>query len=190
MAKCNMRKEILLSGYGGQGLVLAGIILAEAAVLYEGKNATHNQSYGPEARGGASRSEVIISDEEVNYPEIESPDILLAMTQDAIDKYGGSVKEDGVVIVDTLYVKDLNPVSKVKSIYKFPITELSIRETGKPLSANVVALGILVEATKIVKRESLEKAVLNRVPPATREVNLKALRAAFELFNKGYQEGG
>lgn len=190
MAKCNMRKEILLSGYGGQGLVLAGIILAEAAVLYEGKNATHNQSYGPEARGGASRSEVIISDEEVNYPEIESPDILLAMTQDAIDKYGGSVKEDGVVIVDTLYVKDLNPVSKVKSIYKFPITELSIRETGKPLSANVVALGILVEATKIVKRESLENAVLNRVPPATREVNLKALRAAFELFNKGYQEGG
>ncbi len=179
-----MRKEIVLSGYGGQGLVLAGIILAEAAVIYEGKNATHNQSYGPEARGGASRSEIIISDEEINYPEIERPDILLAMTQDALDKYGESVKEGGLIIIDTLYIKEVKPRSDVE-IYELPITEISIRETGKPLSANIVALGVLVSLTGIVKRESLEAAMLNRVPPATRDLNLKALRAAFDIFKKG-----
>ncbi|MBC7330853.1 MAG: 2-oxoacid:acceptor oxidoreductase family protein [Synergistetes bacterium] len=184
-----MRKEILLSGYGGQGLVLAGIILAEAAVLYEGMNATHNQSYGPEARGGASRSEVIISDEEINYPEIDNPDILLAMTQDAMDKYGGKVKEDGVIIVDTLYVKDLSPGRGVKKIYEFPITQISIEETGKSLSANIVALGLIVEATGVVKRESLEKAVLKRVPPNTRETNLRALKAAFKAFSEKVGQG-
>lgn len=179
-----MRKEILLSGYGGQGLVLAGIILAEAAVIHEGKNATHNQSYGPEARGGASRSEVIISDEEINYPEIEQPDILVAMTQDAMNKFGGCVKEDGIIIADTLYVTDFEPCINIKNLYKFPITEISIEQTGKPLSANIVALGLLASATGIVKKESLEKAVLDRVPPATKEINLKALRAAFEIFEQ------
>lgn len=179
-----MRKEILLSGYGGQGLVLAGIILAEAAVLYEGKNATHNQSYGPEARGGASRSEVIISDEDINYPEIDNPDILLAMTQDAIDKYGFRVKEDGIIIVDTQYVKSIPSEVKAGKVYEFPITRISIEETGKPLSANIVALGLIVEATGVIGRESLEKAVLNRVPQATREANLKALRAAFKAFGE------
>lgn len=179
-----MRKEIALSGFGGQGLVLGGIILAEAAVLYEGKEATHTQSYGPEARGGASKSEVIISDEEINYPEIDNPDIFLAMTQDALNKYGATVKEDGIIIVDTEYVTDLSPVAGYKNLYKFPITEISRKETGKTLSANIVALGIIASITGIVKKEYLEKAVLNRVPPATKEMNQKALNAGFEVVQK------
>lgn len=176
-----MRKEIVLSGFGGQGLVLGGIILAEAAVLYQGKQATHTQSYGPEARGGASKSEVIISDEEINYPEIDCPDIFLAMTQDALNKYGHAVKKDSIVIVDTEYVTDLSSLTEVKNIYQIPITDISRKETGKVLSANIVALGIIVGITGIVEKENLEKAVLKRVPPATKEMNLKALKAGLAL---------
>lgn len=179
-----MRKEIVLSGFGGQGLVLGGIILAEAAVLYQGKQATHTQSYGPEARGGASKSEVIISDEEVNYPEIDCPDIFLAMTQDALNKYGEAVKKESIVILDTEYVTDLSVLKDIKRIYQFPITEISKRETGKALSANIVALGIIVGLTGVVEKDNLEKAVLKRVPPATKEMNLKALNAGFELAQK------
>jgi 2-oxoglutarate ferredoxin oxidoreductase subunit gamma len=94
------RKEFRLSGSGGQGLILAGKILAEAAAIYDGKNATQSQSYGPEARGGSSRSEIIVSDEEIDYPKAVNIDLLLAFTQEACDKYKKDVKDDGIVLVD------------------------------------------------------------------------------------------
>src|SRR5665647_501001 len=99
-------KQIVLTGTGGQGLILAGIILAEAAVL-DGKQAIQTQSYGPEARGGASRAEVIISDEPIDYPKVQKADTLLAMSQEAFNKYGGSIGAEGILVVDTTFVREL-----------------------------------------------------------------------------------
>ena len=101
--------EIRLSGAGGQGLILVGKILAEAAAIYDDKNATQSQSYGPEARGGASRSEVIISDSDIDYPKATQIDLLLAMTQEAVDKYAQDVKKDGIILVDSGFVNKLPP---------------------------------------------------------------------------------
>jgi len=103
----SQRYEIRLSGAGGQGLILAGKILAEAAAIYENKNATQSQSYGPEARGGASRSEVIISDGDIDFPKASALDLLLCLTQEACDKYVGDLKTDGLLIVDSRFVKDI-----------------------------------------------------------------------------------
>ncbi|HOP80709.1 MAG TPA: 2-oxoacid:acceptor oxidoreductase family protein, partial [Armatimonadota bacterium] len=101
----NDRYEIRLSGSGGQGLILAGIILAEAAAIYEGKEAVQTQSYGPESRGGASKSEVVISGSEIDYPKVTSPDLLLAMTQESCTKYLGDLKEGGIAILDSFFVE-------------------------------------------------------------------------------------
>ncbi|MCX7995796.1 MAG: 2-oxoacid:acceptor oxidoreductase family protein [candidate division WOR-3 bacterium] len=169
------RYEIRLSGSGGQGLILAGKILAEAAAIYDGKNATQSQSYGPEARGGSSRSEVIISDVDIDYPKAVNIDLLLALTQEACDKYWKDVKEGGVIIVDSRFVSKL-PEGKFK-VYSIPITEIAEQKTGKSLVANIVALGIITEITKVVSREAMESAILSRVPRGTEELNLKAFRA-------------
>lgn len=174
------RTEILLSGSGGQGLILAGIILAEAAVVHDGVNAIHNQSYGPEARGGACKSEVIISDEEIHFPEIGSPDILLAMTQLAADKYAGSIKEGGVLIVDPAFVKTI-PETKAARVIEVPLTETAKAEVGRDIVANIVAIGAISVLTGVVSKEAAEKAVLNRVPQGTEELNKKALYAGFAV---------
>ena len=154
----------MFSGFGGQGLVLAGIILAEAAVVYDGKNATHNQSYGPEARGGASRSEVIISDKEIMFPEIETPDLFLGMTQDAVNKFGIKIRSGGTAIVDPELVRDLSPFNEIDNVFAIPLTQIAREETGRIISANIVALGALAALTGIVSKESLEKAVMQRCP--------------------------
>ena len=155
-----MKYELRLSGTGGQGLILAGIILAEAALLDE-KLAIQSQSYGPEARGGASKSEVIIADE------------VMAMSQEAAAKYSHDLNQDSIMITDSLFVKDV-PAFGGK-VYELPITHCAKEELGKSLFANIVALGVLVKLTGIVTEESLVKAVLNRVPKGTEEANKKAL---------------
>lgn len=175
-----MRKEILLCGFGGQGLILAGILLAEAAVVYEGKNATHNQSYGIEARGGDCKSEVIISDDEVHFAEIDNPDILLAMSQSSFDKFISSVKDDALIIVDSVYVKDLSAVKNHKNIYQIPITDIARGKAGKEILANVVALGAISKLTDVVKVESLEKVISERVPEGTEEINKRALYEGYK----------
>ena len=173
------RYEVRLSGEGGQGLVLAGKVLAEAAAIYDGKNATQSQSYGPEARGGASRSEVIISDEDIDYPKAVNIDLLLALTQEACDKYCKDLKDDGILIVDAHAVKDI-PNSKFRSI-SLPIIENAREKVGKALVANVVALGIIAEISKVVSHEAIESAVMARVPKGTEGLNVKALRIGFEM---------
>lgn len=170
-----MRKEIVLSGYGGQGLLMAGVLLGEAVAMYEGMNVTQNQSYGVQARGGTSRSEVIVSDEEINYAEIEEPDILLAMSQSALNEYGPKVKENALVIVDSAFVEDVSAVKNTVNIHKIPITEISRERTGKPILANVVALGALANLSGIVTKGSLEKEIAKRAPEGTEEINLRAL---------------
>ncbi len=170
------RIEIRLAGEGGQGMILAGIILAEAAAIYEGKNAIQTQSYGPEARGGASKSEVIIGSGELDYPEVISADILLALSQEACDKYASNLKKNGLLIVDEEKVGRI-PHSHA---FKAPITRLAIDVTGKSITANVVALGVLVGLTGIVSRESIEKAVIARAPKGTEDLNRAALEAGFK----------
>ena len=117
------RYEIRLSGEGGQGLVLAGKVLAEAAAIYDDKNATQSQSYGPEARGGASRSEVIISDEDIDYPKAVSIDLLLALTQESVNRYHSDLKANGMLLVDEEAVTDLPEGDW--TTYKVPIIRIA-----------------------------------------------------------------
>lgn len=171
------RYEMRFSGSGGQGMILAGIIMAEAASIYGTKNASQSQSYGPESRGGASRSEVIISDDEIDYPKATNLDAVLAMTQEACNKYYKDVKSGGILIVDSDEVKNV-PSGDFK-VYAFPITNIARNELGKTIVANIIALGIITELTKIVSHESLERAVLSRVPQAFLDLNKKALQIGF-----------
>jgi len=177
------RFEIRLSGSGGQGLILAGIILAEAACIYEGKEAVQTQSYGPESRGGASKSEVVISDQEIDYPKVTSPDLFLAMTQEACNGYIRDVKPGGIVILDEFFVETW-PKDVDARVYALPLTKLAKEAAGKTIVANIVALGAIAALSGIVSREAIEKAVLARVPKGTEEMNKKALAAGFEVVEK------
>lgn len=167
------RCEVRLAGEGGQGLILAGIILAEAAAIYDGNRAIQTQSYGPEARGGASKSEVIISTAEIDYPKVINADVLVVMSQEACDKYSADLRQDGLMIVDSGKVGRV-PTSRA---VKVPITQLAVEATGKAIPANVVALGVLVGLSEIVSREAVEKAVLARAPKGTEQMNRAALAA-------------
>lgn len=175
----SFRYEIRLSGAGGQGLILVGKILAEAAAIYDGKNATQSQSYGPEARGGASRSEVIISDGDIDYPKASNIDLLLAMTQEAIEKYADDVKKEGIIVADSNYVKTV-PTGDF-SYYAFPITEVAETKIGKKIVANIVALGIIERLSKIVSEKALINAIRARIPKGTEEMNISAFRTGQEL---------
>lgn len=174
------RYEVRLSGSGGQGLLLAGIILAEGAIN-DGKNAIQTQSYGPEARGGASKSEVIISDSEIDFPKVRNCDILLALTQKSYEQYTVGLKENGILIIDSsVKVAEDNKYQ----VYSMPILDMAAKELQKPMVTNIVALGAIVGVTKLISNESLEKAVLARVPKGTEELNRKALALGYEIAQK------
>ena len=166
------RYEIRLAGSGGQGLILAGVILAEAAGIYDGKFVCQTQSYGPAARGGASKAEVVISDAEIDYPKAIRPDVLLALNQTSLDKYLGDLKPGGALLVDADLVREV----PLEGAARIPCTRIA-RELGKEMMANIVALGALAVITRAVSPEGLRAAVLARVPPQTRDLNEKALAA-------------
>lgn len=168
----SFRYEIRLSGEGGQGLVLAGKILAEAAAIYEGINATQSQSYGPEARGGASRSEVILSDEDIDFPKAVNLDLLLALTQEACDKYVRDLKPDGTVMIDSDAV--LKPPEGAFRVWSAPVIRNAREKIGREIVANIVALGIITRMAGVISEESVREAILTRVPRGTEEVNIKA----------------
>lgn len=170
--------EMRLTGSGGQGLILAGIILAEAALL-DKKNGVQSQSYGPEARGGASKAEVIISEEQIDFPKVTVPNLILSLTQVAADKYIESVSEDGVVIADSRI--QLPEGLKAGKILSVPIIKTATEEIGKSIVSNIVALGLIQEMSQMVTKESLEKAILARVPKGTEELNKAALAKGYEL---------
>ncbi len=171
-----MRTEFRLSGSGGQGLLLAGIVLAEAAIL-EGKNAVQTQSYGPEARGGASKAEVVISGEDIDYPKAMDPDFLLALTGEAYRTYGKLMKK-GLIIVD----ESVTPSEEITArTARVPILKTAAKDIGKSFVANIVALGVLAGISGIVEHGNLEIAVMHRVPKGTEELNLAALRKGFDL---------
>lgn len=158
-------------------MILAGIILAEAAAVYDNKNAVQTQSYGPESRGGASKAEVIIGEGTIDYPEVIAADVLVALSQEACDKYANNLKKDGILIVDEDKVGRV-PINRA---IKVPITRLAEEATGKQITANMVALGVLVGITGIVSRPALEKAVASRAPTGTEEMNQSALAKGFEV---------
>ena len=174
----SFRFEFRLSGSGGQGLILAGKILAEAAAIYDRKNATQSQSYGPEARGGSSRSEVIISDEEIDYPKAVYINLLLCFTQEACDKYSCDISKDGILLVDSGYVTNI-PKGNFR-VFSLPITEIAEKEVGKTLVANLVALGMITALTSVVTKEAVESAILSRVPKGTEDLNIKAFNIGFD----------
>lgn len=173
------RYEVRLSGAGGQGLVLGGVILAEAVALFEGINAVQTQSYGPEARGGASKSEVIISDGDIDYPKATEIDLLLSLTQEACEKYSVDLKEGGILIADKRMVTKL-PEGNYK-VYHLPIIDTAKEKAGKVFVANIVALGAIAALVESVSYENVEKAVLNRVPKGTENLNRRALNLGYEL---------
>jgi len=163
------RYEIRLSGSGGQGLITAGIILAEAAGIHDGK-------FVCEARGGASKAGVIISDEEIDYPKAIKPDVLLAMNQKSCDLFYFDLKRRGILIVDAGLVKQL-PTTHAVGI---PFTQIARTEVGREMTAKTLALAAIAVLTRAVSPSSLKAAVLSRVPPGTEEMNKKALEAGFE----------
>ena len=171
-----MRKQLRLSGSGGQGVITAAIIFAEAAVA-EGKEAVQSQSYGPEARGGASKSEVIIDDGPIYHPHVLVPDLVLAMTQKAADKYYGDLNADGLLVLDDSLVPE---TPDFPHVVRIPITKLAIEQVGKPLFANIVALGALVRLTNLVSFDTIRQSVAHRVPPHTVEQNMKALQVGWD----------
>jgi len=172
------RVELRLSGAGGQGLITAGVILSEAAVR-DGLEVVQTQSYGPEARLGASRAEVIVARETIAYPQVVKPDVILCLSQDSFDKYIGDADEATLVIVDATFV-ELDGSSSEAQIHAFPITETAI-EVGHKVVANVVALGALNALAAVVSAESLKAAVLRRVPDKHRDLNAQALDAGQAL---------
>lgn len=172
-----MRKEFRLAGEGGQGLITAAIILAAAAAEHTDYNAVQSQSYGPESRGGSSKADVIVSDEEIDYPEVKEPEVLLVMAQEACDKFVPGVAPGGLVIVDSDYVKDVPPVDA--KVLKYPISKRA-KELGREIVANIVAVGLLIGLTKAVPESAGLSAVLARVPKGTEELNRKAYLAGIE----------
>ncbi len=170
------RREIVLGGTGGQGLQMAGTILAEAAGIFEGYHAVQVQDYGPAVRGGVSTSEVVISDTEVLHTRAERPNVLVALSQQALDQCAKDLHPEGFVIFDPLFVSDVPGVLRA---YAIPVTQIA-EKVGRRVVANIVALGALARLTDVPSLAHLEQALLARVPKGTEELNKKALHVGHQ----------
>lgn len=174
------RFDIRLSGSGGQGLILMGIILAEAIGVYDGKYVAQTQSYGPEARGGSSKAEVVVSDQEIDYPKALKLDLLLAMNQKSCDDYYMDLKPKGILVVDSTFVNQV-PIPRA---YQIPFTRIARDKFKREMVANIIALGAISKLTPIVSARAIEAAVLARVPKGTEKLNRDALRAGISEAKK------
>jgi 2-oxoglutarate ferredoxin oxidoreductase subunit gamma len=172
--------EIRFSGFGGQGIVRCGLISGKALSLYDNKYATMTQNFGPEARGSACSSQLVVSDERVLYPYIGTPEILVAMSQEAYEKYGPDLKEDGILLIDKDLVKIKSPRGKIR-MYAIPSTRFA-EGLGNRIIANLVMLGFFTAVTKIVSAEAMKKALPGLVPARFMDLNIRA-------FDKGYDYG-
>jgi 2-oxoglutarate ferredoxin oxidoreductase subunit gamma len=174
-----MRSEIILSGSGGQGLILAGAILAEAAGIFEQKEVVQTQSYGIQARGGASQSTVIVSDSRIKFPEVYHPDILICLSQESFNRYSPDLKPGGLLIVDQDLVK-IGPMDKEIRVVSLPFTAEAEKLTRRIL-ANVIALGAMAVISGVVDCESIAKTLPNRLPERNVPLALKALEVGASL---------
>jgi len=172
--------EIRIGGFGGQGVILSGIIIGRAAAIHAGLNATLVQSFGPEARGSASSAELIVSDEPINYPYVRDLDMLVVLSQDAYTKFRPRLKPDGLLVTEADLVNP-QPEPPVKRHFTVPATRLA-EEIGRRIVLNIVSVGFFGAVSQIVPLEALETAVKESVPPGTLDLNLRA-------FRKGYEAG-
>ena len=170
------RHEIRLCGFGGQGIMLAGYIIGQAATIYENMYATHIRDYGPEARGGTCRSDVVISEEPILYPYITAPSVLVSMSQQGYDKYRPRSREDSLIIIDEELVKHRE--KRKDRLLAIPARRIA-EELGRAAAANVVMLGFFTAVTSFLSIESMRKSVLDSVPKGTEELNMKALEAGY-----------
>ncbi len=181
-----MRIEVRFAGFGGQGIIRAGLILAMAACIHDNKNAVQTQSYGPESRGGSCKSEVVISDEEVDYPRVVEPDVLVVMSQEAFTTYAKTLKPGGTLLLDP----DMVPRHEFKNsarVFKIPSTKMA-EELGKTIVANVIMLGALVAVSGITTPEAFRNALLSNIPKGTEKLNLSAFEKGFEYGKKLLEE--
>ena len=180
-----MRKDIRIAGFGGQGIILAGIVIGKAAALHDGIYAVQTQSYGPEARGGASRTEVVVSDEEVDYPKVQNPDIFVVMSHTALMAYLDDLKDGGILIVDPDLISEEEVMPLVQKhnikLYKAPATRTAADEIGLKIVANIVMIGAITRITKVVSEEAARAAIAESVPPGTEEKNLAAYDEGLKL---------
>lgn len=169
----SQQRELRLAGLGGQGIILAGIIMAEAAGIFDGKFVAQTQAYGAAARGGFSRSDVIISDEEINYPKARQLDLLLAMSQDAYEENLSMLRPEGILIVDSTFVSDIADAH----VYSIPFTLIARETFNRENVANIISLGAMTQISPYITEEAMAKAVEKRVPARFVELNRKAFEA-------------
>lgn len=167
------RCRIIFSGSGGQGIITSAIILAEAATLYEGLNAVQSQAYGPEARGGSSRSDVIISDKDIRYPKVIEPNILVCLTQAAYNEYASLIRPGGILLTDKFFVKHEKMVDA--RLIELDMHRKVIKEIGRPIVFNICMLGAFIAITKLVSEDSIMKVLGKRIPHGFLDMNKKAL---------------
>jgi len=185
MSKAN-RTEIRITGFGGQGVVLAGHIIGHACAVNGGKHATMIQSFGPEARGSACSTTLAVSDTEVLYPYIGRPDIFVVMSGEGYDKFGDELKADGILV----YEKDLVKVREKEGQKSYGVSSTRIaEELGRAIVQNIVMLGFFAAATEIVPVETMRQAVEESVPKGTEALNLRAFDAGVAAFNESYAKG-
>jgi len=180
--KSETRKEVMFGGFGGQGIVTAGYITGQAAVVYDGKEATFTQVYGPEARGSACSSGVVVSQEEISYPYLLNPEIMVIMSQEAYETFLPRLQQGGVLIVDSTIVKPDKKAEKYR-LHKVPATEIA-EKMGARIIANVIMLGFLGKIWGAVSIEALQEAVKAGVPKKHLELNLKAFQTGVKLGEK------
>ena len=169
-----MRKEIRICGFGGQGIILAGVVIGEAATR-AGFQAVQTQSYGPESRGGAARAEVVISSQPIDYPRVLRPDVVVALSQAAYDRFGQDVADDGIVLIDSALVE-------AEGVTAVPFTTTA-EEVGRKIVSNIVMVGYLGALLGVVPQDVLESTVLTNIPAGTEDLNLRAVRAGRDLWS-------
>ena len=175
-----MRVEVRFAGFGGQGIIKSGIIVAAAASIHSDKNAVQTQSYGPESRGGACKSEVVISGEDIDFPKVVEPDVLVVMSQAAYNDYAEDVKSGGTVILDPDMIQREKSLKNLK-VYRVPATKIA-EELGRRIVANIVMLGAFTAITELLDENALKESVKENIPKGTEELNLAA-------FDKGFEYG-
>jgi 2-oxoglutarate ferredoxin oxidoreductase subunit gamma len=171
--------EIMVGGVGGQGVVLAGILLGTAATLFENKKAVQTQSYSSELRGGSARAEVIISEKPISDPQVRRPDIFIAMAEEALPRHISRVKPGGLVIIDSDRVKGVEPGNY--EIVRVPATSIAEKEMGDPIVVNLIILGALIKKNPVVTAQSMEKAIEATVPAKAKILNIEAFRRGLDM---------
>jgi 2-oxoglutarate ferredoxin oxidoreductase subunit gamma len=170
--------DLTIAGVGGQGSILAGVILGSAAVTWDNKYATQTQAYSSELRGGFAAAWVIISDDPIEFPRVTQPDVLVAQAQDSIDRFGEGVKPDGILIIDSDMVREIP--SNIMQKYGIPATSIARNQIKAAVTANMVMLGALCKVTRVVGRSALEQAIKKAVPEGKENINLQAFDLGFE----------